>query len=175
VRTLGPILDRAEFFRFFAESRAADGAQRFSEAQLHVAFVATGGIHGRMDHAQGLTRLGRSLPQEDALLMVTDLTSKYRPLLKAMLGRLQERHEAAARLGSVVQQPWQLVEWIPWSELRAGAAELRADVEDMPRARRYAAADDGAVVYEEAEAGERVRFVSPLQAIVLHERSEAPR
>jgi hypothetical protein len=119
-----------------------------------------------MDQVKGMPRQRRSLPKDGELSEVTDLISKHRPLLEAMMGRLRAKHENAAADGTLLQTPWQVVEWIPWGELGAAMA-------DMPQAQRYMAADDGAVIYEQAEAGDRVRFAAPQHAILLRERLKA--
>lgn len=163
VRMLGPLLSREAFEAFLSHS--APQKKRSSEA-LVAAFVATGGVHRRLAAMHALMRENKPIPTSDKLYKITAQISKFEPLLSAMLSALTDSHEEAAGEGTVLNNPWALVNWIKWDAL---SVLLR----DMPQPERYQAADDGAIIYEQSEAGDRVRFVSPLHAIILSERTRA--
>jgi hypothetical protein len=160
VRVLGPLLSRETFEAFVATTSA--GKKRSAES-LAAAFVATGGVHRRLDAMEALIRENKTIPTDDKLYKITSHISKFEALLLAMLAELTRCHEAAGGRGTVLDDPWALVNWIKWDDLPAA---LHA----MPQSERYKTADDGAIIYEQSEAGDRVRFVSPLHAIILSER-----
>lgn len=170
VRTLGPIVTMEglqQFIRSWEPPRAVlaeevDPRKKLARrAELDGFFVATGGNHRRMDDALRTLARGEAPPR--SWYKVADQATKFEQLWRAMLKHLVDQGEEDGKRGALADDPWSLLRWIPWSS-------LGPDLVVMSLAERYAAADDGAIVFDQSMSTDRVRFVAPIQPLLLQER-----
>jgi len=171
VRSLGPIVTEEglrQFIQTCVPSRAAVAAKADprkllrQRSALHGFFVATGGNHRRMDGV--LRTLSKQEAPHQSLYKVTDQATKYEPLWRAMVDVLVAQRDAEGKGGTLADDPWSLMQWIPWPSLGTKLA-------DMPLADRFTAADDGAIAFDQSMSTDRARFVAPIQPLLLQERS----
>eukprot|EP00727_Mastigamoeba_balamuthi_P003512 m51a1_g13158 hypothetical protein (375) ;mRNA; f:39287-40411 len=157
VKTLSPLLGRSELARFVRESWGAEG-ERLLEASggLDAALAATGGSYGQLD-ALGVRMVSGNpaielLPQEvDPVAM-----EQHTAVLGALARAMARRHREGGGTDKLGDDPWQLVSWVAWQDLRLA--------DDVPLAALYAACNEGVVVYEESDTQERLRFASVAHA-----------
>ena len=173
VRTLGPIIT-AEGLRQFIQSwqppddMIAESDPRKllrQQSALDGFFVTSGGNHRRMDDV--LDALARGKAPSESWYKVADHATKYEPLRKAMVDHIVSSREAEGKRGILAEDPWSLLRWIPWTSLTVPG------VADMALSERFAAADDGAIVFEQSMSSDSVRFVAPIQPLLLQERCVA--
>ena len=169
--TLGPLSTPKDFDEYLRavggeHSGLVKAALESSEA-LNALFCWSGGVLRSVDNCVGRASADEvPAPVEGgAMHKVTSLLGRFQPLWTWLFEKLEERHVLSKAEALLVDDPWALVAEVPIKGPECLPPEPFNTVPAL-----YEATDAGAVVYKQRSGGDSIRFLTPLQPLLLRER-----